>query len=407
MQEKKKILFVINTMGRAGAEKVLTALLRQLDPDLVEVDLLSLIPRGEMYSRVPEFVNILNTEPIMASVLDKDGKKYVKRHVFKALLKKARFISYLPYALKNIKAQKKRGRVMPDKLFWKLISDSAPRFSKEYDLAVGYTEGASTYYVANYVFAKKKVSFIHVDFLTAGYIPALEKQYYDVMDNIFCVSIAVRQNFADLFPQYDEKTKVFNNIVTPEEIIGRCDEFDPYQDGFNGTRFLTVARLHFQKGLDIAIKTFAKLKKMGYNNIKWYVLGEGDERGNLESLISEHGLQDDFILFGASMNPYPYINGCDIYIQPSRFEGYCIALTEALILGKPAIVTDFAGARDQIIPGETGIITTLLNENLLNCIKNLLDNPEKKDKIIDNVKKRPIDVNKHLHYIYDLCDVHA
>ena len=87
---------------------------------------------------------------------------------------------------------------------------------------------------------------------------------------------------------------------------------------------------------DIAIKAAAILVKKGYT-IKWYVLGEGEERNTLEQSIKEHNLIANFILLGIKENPYPYINNATIYVQPSRFEGKSLAIDEAKILHKPIL----------------------------------------------------------------------
>ena len=404
MQEKKKILFVINTMGRAGAEKVLTSLLRVLDTAKVEVDLYSLIGRGEMFRRVPEYVHILNKEPVLASVLDDAGKRYIKKQIYKSLFKKFNFIRYLPYALKNIKAQKNRGKVMPDKLFWKLIADAAPRFNKEYDLAIGFTEGAATYYVANRVKTKKKAAFLHVDYTVAGYVKSLDLKYYEKYDEIFSVSQVVKDNFDSIYPEFKNKSNVFQNIVIPDEIIARSQNGKGFQDDFDGLRILTVARLHPQKALDIAVDAFANFVKLGYDNVRWYVLGKGPERYNLERQIQQHKLEDKFILLGAAPNPYPFFTQCDIYVQASHFEGWSIALAEALILCRPTIISDYAGARDQVEDGETGIIIKLSAENITNALKQMVDDKTLRDKFSANLEKKNTDYAKDVHYIYDLLN---
>ena len=69
---------------------------------------------------------------------------------------------------------RKEGRLMPDKLLWRAISDGARRFPEEYDLAVAFLEGGSAYYVADHVRAKKKAAFIHIDYQKAGYSRELD-----------------------------------------------------------------------------------------------------------------------------------------------------------------------------------------------------------------------------------------
>ena len=188
---KKKILFVTNTMGRAGAEKCLQALLELLDPATYDLSVYSIINRGELYGDMPEYVHILNSKPCTKSVLDRAGLAAIARQILWSLVKKFRFITYIPYFFRVLFHQIKIRRLDFSKLFWMLLARSAKRFDEEYDLAVAFIEGAATYYVADYVKAKKKATYVHIDYLAAGYSPKLDKKYYDKFDRVFCVSDTV------------------------------------------------------------------------------------------------------------------------------------------------------------------------------------------------------------------------
>ena len=75
----KKVLFVINTLGGAGAERALLELLKRFTPDQYEVDLYILLEQGELISQVPEYVNILNRNYTAKSVLSAEGKKKLNK----------------------------------------------------------------------------------------------------------------------------------------------------------------------------------------------------------------------------------------------------------------------------------------------------------------------------------------
>ena len=136
-------------------------------------------------------------------------------------------------------------------------------------------------------------------------------------------------------------------------------------------KILTIGRLDRQKGYDLAIKVCESLVKKGYK-FQWFVLGRGREENALRVMIEEKKLQETFILLGVRENPYPYIDQCDIYVQPSRHEGYGIAVAEARLLAKPIICTDFAGAKEQIINGKTGKIVEFNELELTQAISELL-----------------------------------
>ena len=352
---KKSILFVINTLGRGGAEAALATLLEHLEPDEYDLDLYVMVGQGDLIHRIPDYVNVLNKKFDDADVLDKEGKRRLMWHLFESILNVGSLTLNTPYLLSNYHAMRKAGRVQYDKLLWKSISDSAPRFKKEYDLAVAYLEGASTYYVSKYVKAKKKASFVHIDYEMSGYTPALDHGCFDAFDKIFCVSQEVRDSFLRVYPQYAEKTDISHNLVDKDRILERAEEPGGFDDDFSGRRILTVARLHRQKALEVSIEAMRIVKDHGYA-ARWYVLGEGDERSFLESQIRKLGLTDDFILCGTRENPFPYYRQCDLYVHCSRFEGRSIAIQEAEILGCPIIVSDCPGNREQVIHEKNGLI---------------------------------------------------
>ena len=137
------------------------------------------------------------------------------------------------------------------------------------------------------------------------------------------------------------------------------------------------------------------------------MIGEGSERIKLEKLMQNYDVDDCFILLGSSDNPYPYIKQCDIYVQPSRFEGYCITLAEARILKKAIITTNFFGAQEQIVDGETGLIVNFDEEKLYDSIKKLIIDTKLRMKFEENLAKEKIDTFNEMRKLYDLLDLRA
>ena len=82
-------------------------------------------------------------------------------------------------------------------------------------------------------------------------------------------------------------------------------------------------------------------------------------------------------MLGEKANPYPYIRHCDLYIQPSRYEGKSIAVREAQILHKPVVITRFPTADSQLKDGIDGLIVPMNNEDCAEGIAMLLGNPKK------------------------------
>ena len=371
-----KILFVINTLGQAGAETALLSLLQTLAREKgearYEISLYVLTGQGEIVSRLPENVRLLNKEYREESVLTAKGRKYLKKTVLKAMFTRGTVVKLFPYLVKNTCAMLGKKRLLPDKLLWRVLSDGGMVLPEEYDLAVSYLEGGAAYFVADHVKAAKKAAFIHVDYEKAGYTRALDKDCYLAFDKIFTVSDEVREAFLKAYPELPDKTEVFHNILNKEEIVRRAGEDGGFTDGFTGIRLLSVGRLTAQKAFEVSVDAMKRLKDAG-KNVRWYVLGEGDQRKKLQEQIDALGLTEDFILYGAVNNPYPFMKQADIYVHASRFEGKSIAIQEAQILGKPMVVSDCSGNREQVCRGEDGLMCDLTPESLAENIMLLLD----------------------------------
>lgn len=399
----KRILFVNNTMGRAGAETALMELLRVLTArGGYDISLFVLVPYGEMFDEIPSGVRILNKRYSSRPLASLRGRLGIARAMIGSFFYKLTGFRLMGYFARNIAAQRKAGRFQFEKLFWRMLATGTPPRREEYDLAVGYLEGASTYYVAQNVRAARKASFMHIDYESAGYLPMMDMGCYDTIDRVFTVSAEVRRKFCGVYPQHSGKVFIFRNIVNRERILKKADEGAGFEDGYQGVRLITVGRLHYQKGYDIAVEALALLKSRGYN-VRWYVVGEGGERAALESQIEARGLKDDFILLGAKNNPYPYMRMADVYVHTARFEGWGIVIQEAQILGRAIAATNCTGCTEQIVDGYDGLLYTLSAENIAATVARILDDPELKRTLIEHVQQKnpnhPEDVEHFLELL--------
>ena len=192
---KKKLLFVVETLGRAGVETALLELVRKLDPEQFEISLFVLRAQGDMASALPPYVQLLNTDYDTASVHSRAGRWKLRLRTLPFLWRHGTAIRLIPYAFCNLWDMFKRGSIHPERLLWRLLSEGAPRLDTEFDLAVAYMDGSSTYYVADHVKAVRKVAFVHTDYTLAGYTRALDQDCYSKMDRIFAISDEVRSRF--------------------------------------------------------------------------------------------------------------------------------------------------------------------------------------------------------------------
>lgn len=385
----KKVLFVINTLGCAGAETALIELLKSLDEKEYEISLYVLMGQGEMIDKIPGNVKLLNDHYCKESVLSKQGKQAMIKTVWRTFWKNGDVFGKFAYMVRTFSAMRKTGKIQPDKILWRVISDGSPRPKETYDLAVAYLEGGSTYYVAEHVKAKKKAAFIHIDYESSGYTKAMDRNCFDKIDRIFTVSDEVKKHFLNVYPKYQDKVKVFHNIINQDEIRRKAEEGTGFEDHFDGVRLLTVGRLTYQKAYDIAIDAMKLMKDRGYK-VRWYILGEGSERPALEKKVKELGLEKEFLLPGAASNPFPYYKQADIYVHATRFEGKSIAIQEAQTLGCAIVASDCNGNREQIIQDEDGLLCQLDPESIAEAVISLIEDKEKRIRLGNAAKEKDI-----------------
>ncbi len=406
---KKKILFVINTLGRAGAETALIALLNNMDIKKYDIYLYVVLNQGEMVKELPSYVKLLNKHYCKESVLSSKGKKVLIRGIFKKMFLHGAVFKNILYIISNaIHMIKNKQGLLLDKLLWKVVSDGSERFDNKFDLAVAYLEGAAAYYVRDYVNASVKVGFIHIDYELAGYTRKLDRNCYKEYTKIFTVSDEVKEHFLHIYPDCKDKTSVFHNMLNVKSIINKSkqkinDKIFVKEDG--RTLLLTVGRLTKQKGFDIAIKALKILVQKGYN-VYWVILGDGPERSTLSNLAAKEGVSERFILAGAKENPYPYYVAADIYVHATRFEGKSIAIQEAQILGCPIIASDCSGNREQIRSGENGLLCNFNPRDIANAIESLIKEPTRAKIFGRNALNVKVDYSKELEMFDALLENH-
>jgi glycosyltransferase involved in cell wall biosynthesis len=285
---------------------------------------------------------------------------------------------------------------------WKYLSCALDKLDKTYDAAIGFLEKTSTYYCVDKVDAHRKIGWIHIDYDKLGMDPEFDIPYFRKLDNIVTVSEECSRIFSKRFPCQRDKIKVIYNVVSPRTIYKLAeDRVRDIEKKEGVTTLLTIGRLHYQKGYEMAVEACKILVSKGYE-IKWYVIGEGEDREKITRLIDKYGMQNHFILLGLKSNPYPYINQADIYVQPSRFEGKSIAIDEAKILRKPIIVTNFSTAKDQIVNRETGLIVDMNPVGISNGIEELIADKKFVNTFYNNLSQLNLGTELEVEKLYSI-----
>ena len=338
---KKKILFMVISMNIGGVEKALLNMLKTMDSSKNEVTVLMLEKKGGFLNFLPDWIKVdeLSYYKDIREEFNKSPKELILNYmksgnIFRAIYF---FIIFLFCKLKGDR-----------ELLLKALFSKYPDYIGEYDEAIAYAGPMALidYYIANKVKAKRKLGWIHFDITTVGIDKNLSRKLYGKFDEINIVSKDAKEKFDLVFPEFKDKTKVFYNIILKDEILKLAEETG-FEDNYNGLRLLTVGRISKEKGQDLAIEALKKILDRGIE-AKLYLVGTGNFEKECKKLAVNLGIEDKVVFLGVKSNPYPYMKECDIYIQPSRYEGYCITLAEALIFDKRIVATKFTGALEQL-----------------------------------------------------------
>lgn len=379
----KKVAFLIQIMTCGGIERALVNLCNKLiEPGKCEITIYMMTRRGEFLDKIPEGVEIKEID------IPNKIKKYLPvggaKVAIRERLKQRKYYQAFVILMRQIFSKHKFAELNID-------FEQVPPIREKYDIAINFNMHSPflVRFLAEKVVAEKKYTWIHNDFVTTGYNIAVLNKYLQCNDGFFAVSKQLQDEFINLLPEYRAKIKIAHNLIDRENILQQSKEFVPQEytscpKGY--IKILTVGRLEEQKGYDIAIKVSSRLKSDGVM-FRWFVIGSGTESPNLYRMVREYGVTEDFIFLGVRSNPYPYFKDCDIYVQSSRHEGYATTITEAKFFCKPIVMTDVAGAREQIEDGVTGQITTVSEEALYSSLKHLIADPDRQRKFIENLSE--------------------
>ncbi|WP_395042737.1 glycosyltransferase [Flavobacterium sp.] len=392
----KNICFVIPSLDAGGAEKALLNLLSVIDYTKYKVDLIVFIKKGIFLKQLPPQVTVISIEGnyttfslgLFSSIISSLKKGNLKL-VFHRIL----------FALKN---RTSKNTSNAEQISWTNCSKSIPNFNKEYDVAIGALEKSSIYFVVDKLNAKSRIGWIHTNYSKSGMKKEFDINYFEKLNFLIAVSQECKDDLQLNFPKLKDAIKVIYNIVSPS-LIQKLSTENITDINFNATQttILTVARLSKEKGIDLALNASIELLKMGIQ-FKWYIIGDGSERNNLEQKIKENNLQETFILLGLKENPYPFVKQANIYIQPSRYEGKSIAIDEAKILQKPIIITNYPTAKDQIDNGVNGIISEMNGTAMAQNIVSLINNPTIIDNFCLNLKNENLGTESEIFKLYEL-----
>ncbi|MGL5015764.1 MAG: glycosyltransferase [Bacteroidales bacterium] len=392
----KKRIFIFNYyMEVGGVERSLLGLLNSIDYSKYEVDLFIARHTGEFMSLIPNQVNLI-PEVSEYALWAVPMRTVIKAGYYSIaasrVLARCKSIFFRRFQIENV----------DDISEFCYIADFSTPFmpcikpEKEYDLAISFI--APHHSVLKKVNAKKKIAWIHTDYSSIGIDVKSEEKVWGAFDYIASISDSVTEGFLKRFPALEPKIRHIENILSPDFVRQQAELETIQLEG--ELRFLTVARFSYQKNIEGAVRICKALVDRGVP-VKWYVVGYGDE-APIHQTIEECGMHDHFFILGKKPNPYPYMKACDLYVQPSRYEGKAVTVREAQMLHKPVVITAFPTSQSQLKDGFDGVIVPMDAEAAADAIVELLNDKQRMEQLVQNMKSTDYGNESEVNKIYDL-----
>ena len=395
---KPRIFITMHYLELGGAEASLIGLLQAIDYDKVDVDLFIHAHHGELMSFIPKQVNLLpeikKYSLIEAPIVSTLMKGHLDLTVCRLLAKYNSFKYYKNHPDVNDDDD----YFISHYTTW-LLPKINP--SVEYDLAISFLTPHKI--VLDKVRAKKKVAWIHTDYKSLNVAQGLTLPVWREYDNIVSISKDITKTFIEVFPSLSGKIIEIENIIPSAVIRERATLNDvSHEMSKQDINLLSVGRFCHAKNYDNVPDIARRIVDAGVDNLRWYIIGFGTDEALIRRKILEAGMEEHVIMLGKKENPYPYIKACDIYVQPSRYEGKSITVREAQILCKPVVITNYATAHSQIQDGVDGIIVPMDNDGCAKGIKDVINNKTLLNRITSYLCTHDYGNEQEVEKIYNL-----
>ncbi|MBD5227049.1 MAG: glycosyltransferase [Bacteroidales bacterium] len=328
--KKTKLLFLHFDLGNGGAENVLVNLLNRLDKTKYDITLRTVFSGGVNRERLSKDVNFKALFPRKAF----PGTSHIFKFIPNFILEKLFVSGEFDYQIAFL-----------EEIPTRILGVSKKRQNcKRY---AWYHNTVDSHMYSFHSFRSEKEFF----------------RVYSNIDKIAFVSAGALQSFENNF-----------KIDTPKEVVYNVCDFEKIKEASkseidiklskNVLNLCSVGRLTGQKGYHRLIKALGKINQEGVDNWHLYLIGDGPEKQNLESLIERFGLSNMVTLLGFKSNPHSYVAKMDFFVCSSYKEGYSTAVTESIVLGTPVLTTRCSGMEEIFGDSNCGLIVDNTQESL-------------------------------------------
>lgn len=377
---KKKIIFVTKALWIGGIETALVNLLKYFDYDKYDVTLLVLKAELDMLDQIPPKCRVMIADREKTVTFQKRYRCSKLFHLTEETDNPSRLHRIMMWTIPMI-------RWTENRLYIRYIKKQMQR--EQFDTAVIYSDVAGETAVRA-IKADKYVMFYHHGAMRHVYH---DKIVYKKCNKIIAVSAHQAEALRNFVPRYADKIVAVNNLADVNGIRVKSQETIPEKFDKGYFNIVTCGRISKEKGMDLAVEACNRLIANGYKKIRWWIIGGGPAYNDVKKMVQKLNLESYVYMPGMKENPYPYIAKADLYVQPSRFEGYPMSILEAVILKKIVISTNNKGAEEMLKNLKCGILckidSTDLAEKISSIISDLQYYDEKKQEMegIDLMQK--------------------
>lgn len=316
---KKKILFIIWSFSYGGgAERILSNVVNNMDPEKYDIDILEYQYAGIKKEKINDNINLL---PPIINVKNRSIFNRIKNAIIGFL------ITRHPEIIRK-------------------------RFlNKTYDVEISFNNLIPTFLLNEK--SKLKLSWVHgaiYDIAKNERLLKVQDKYFKRVDKIVAISNETYNSIVGTYPKYRNKTVIIYNGYEFDNIIKMAKE--KVNEKFD---IICCGRLDENKDPVKLLKIMKMVKEKGYN-FKLAYIGEGILKQELEEKIANWNMQDSVKLLGFQNNPYKYMNESKIICMTSHSEGFPTVIIEGMTLGKPFISTPVAGVDEMSDNNKCGYI---------------------------------------------------
>lgn len=358
----KKLLFIIDSLENNGAVRSLVSLLNELNSPEYQISLFVINDRLDYFRKeIPDYVTVIKGCDAVNNFFapfDESVKWYCRKGHWAAT-----FIKCMHSIIRRISP------VLAQEIFFPLLScNSGQKIPREYDFVIAYNDFTPWVYAYHHARGKMYIGWNHSIYENMKYHDFFYKKYLKKMNRIATISEICKASLMKHF-NYCKNIHIVTNIINQKEVLTKSEDRVDVIFPKDKISVLSIGRLSEQKGYSMFIHALARIQ----TTEKWcfYLIGEGPDKEKLEKLIAENNLTSKVVLLGAKKNPYPYLVQCDVYVQPSKYEGYGIALDEAKIFQKPILATDTV--KERFCHGKDALILPFDEHEWAEALKKIIE----------------------------------